>query len=168
MPPYAAPRGDAAVRITVFTMLTVALLAGCAALDPIGDPPPDLGAQPIEVVFNSDSRPRTPCLPNVDEVRAGNQKVSIVGVSGYARVNIVDEDARVVFRSDNAGQRFETNDAGEVTTIYGAEGEGTGPPARLEPGTFTVQCRPENGAAGEAMLRVLPAGAGHESPRVVP
>ncbi len=140
-------------------MLTVALLAGCAALDPIGDPPPDLEVQPIEVVFNSDSRPRTPCLPNVDEVRAGNHELSIVGVSGYARV---------VFRSANAGQRSETNDAGEVTTICGAEGEGTGPPARLEPGTFTVQCRPEGFAAGEATLRVLPARAGHESPRVAP
>ncbi len=149
------------VRIAVLTTLAVALLAGC------GDPPPDPEVQPIEVVVNSDSRLSTPCLLNVDEVRAGNHEVSIVGVSGYAQVNIVDEDARVVFRSDNAGQRIETNDAGEVT-IYGAEGKGTGPPARLEAGTFTVQCRPENGVAGEATLRVLPARAGHESPSVVP
>jgi hypothetical protein len=167
MPPHIAPRDDAAVRIIGLTMLTVALLAGCAALDPISDPPPDPEVQPIEVVVNSDSRPKTPCLLNVEEVRAGNHAVSVVGVSGYARVNIIDEDARVVFRTDNAGQRIETNDAGEVTTIHGGEGEGSGPPARLKAGTFTVQCRPENGAVGEATLRVLPARAGHESPTVV-
>lgn len=157
----------AVVRLAVLTMLTVALLVGCAVLDPLGDSPPDLEVQPIEVVVNSGSRPSMPCLLNVDEVRAGHHEVSIIGVSGYARVSIVDEDARVVFRSDNVGQRTETNDAGEVT-IYGAEGEGTGPPARLEPGTFTVQCRPENGVAGEATLRVLTARADHQSPSVVP
>jgi hypothetical protein len=168
MPPHTAPRGNAAGRITVLTLVTTVLLAGCAAWDPISDPPPDPEVQPIEVVVNSDSRPKTPCLLNVDEVHAGSHEVSIVGVSGFARVNIVDENARVVFRMDNAGQRIETNDAGEVTTIHGAEGEGAGPPARLEPGTFTVQCRPENGVAGEATLRVLPARAGHASPSVAP
>src|SRR3954447_7926766 len=156
MPSKTAPRGDAAVQITVLTMVTIALLAGCAALDPISDPPPDPEVQPIEVVVNSDSRPQTPCLLNVEQLRAGDHEVRIVGVSGYARINIVDEDARVVFHTDNAGQRIETNDAREVTTIRGAEGEGGGPAARLAPGTYTVQCRPKNGAPGEATLRVLP------------
>ena len=168
MPPHTPPRCGAAVLLAVLTMATSTLLTGCAALDPISDPPPDPEVQPIEVVVNSDSRPETPCLLNVHEVRAGNHEVSIVGVSGYARVNLVDENSRVVFRTDNAGQRIETNDAGEVTTIHGAEGEGSGPPARLAPGTFTVQCRPVNGAAGEATLRVLPARAGHGSRSVAP
>jgi len=157
MPPYGSP----------LAVVTAALLGGCAGLEPLSDPAPDPEVQPIEVVVNSDSRPQTPCLLNVDEVRAGNHEVRIVGVSGYARVDIVDEDGRLVFGTDNAGQRIETNGAGEVTSIHGGDGEGSGSPARLGPGTYTVQCRPKNGAPGQATLRGLPARAGHKAPRVV-
>ena len=122
----------------------------------------------MEVVDNRDSRPQTPCLLNLDQVRAGDLDVRVVGVSGYARVTLVDEDARAVFRTDNAGQRIETNDAGELTTIHGTEGEGGGSTARLAPGTYTVQCRPKNAAPGEATRRVLPARAGNKAPRVGP
>jgi hypothetical protein len=38
MPSKTAHRGDAAVQITVLTMVTIGLLAGCAALDPFRDP----------------------------------------------------------------------------------------------------------------------------------
>ncbi|MFL6132890.1 MAG: hypothetical protein ACJ72A_08810 [Nocardioidaceae bacterium] len=72
-----------------------------------------------------------------------------------------------MFGTDNAGQRIETNGAGEVTSIHGGDGEGGGSPARLGPGTYTVQCRPEKGVPGDATLRGLPARAGHKAPRVV-
>lgn len=145
------------------------LVSGCAGWDPISDPPVDPEVQPLEVVVNSDTRPGSPCLLNVDKVRAGEHAVSIIGVSGFARVKIVDEDRSVVFHGDNAGQRITTNDAGEVT-IHAAEGEGegTGPVARLEAGTFTVVCRPEDGEPGEATLRVLPARPGHEPASTAP
>lgn len=166
MPSHHTLRRSAAVLIT---LLAPALVTGCAGWDPISDPPADLEVQPLEVVVNSDTRPESPCLLNVNKVRAGEHAVSIIGMSGFARVRIVDEDDRIVFRSDNEGQRMTTNDAGEVT-IHAAEGEGegTGPAARLEAGTFTVQCRPEDGAPGEATLRVLPARAGHESSSTAP
>lgn len=131
-------------------------------MEALSDPPPDPEVQPIEVVVNSDSRPQTPCL-----LRAGNHEVRIVGVSGYARVDIVDEDGRLVFGTDNAGQHIETNGAGEVTSIHGGDGEGSGPPARLGPGPYAVQCRPEKGVPGDATLRGLPARAGYKAPRVV-
>lgn len=123
-------------------------LPACAALS---DPPPDPEVQPLEVVVNSSSQPETPCLLNVDTIRAGDHDVSVIGESGPARVRIVDERGRVVFRTDNAG-----------------EGEGMGPPARLVAGTYTVECRPDTGQAGEAALRVLPARPGHGSPDSAP
>lgn len=134
-------------------------LAGCA-LDPISDPPPDPEVLPLEVVVNSDTQPGHPCLLNYDQVRAGDHAVTVIGVSGYARVRFVDEKHHVVFRTDNAGQRIETDADGEVT-IIGGEGEGSGPPARLETGTVTVQCRPRDGKPGETTLEVLPARKGH-------
>ena len=134
-------------------------LSGCAGWDPISDPPPPLEVQPLEVVVNSSTRPDSPCLLNIDKVRAGEHQVSIIGESGFAPVRILDEAGEVAFRGDNSGQRITTDDAGEVT-IHGGE-ENSGPPARLEAGTYTVQCRPEQGEAGEAMLRVLPARPGH-------
>jgi hypothetical protein len=75
-------------------------------------------------------------------------------------VRFVDERHRVVFRTDNAGQRIETDADGEVARI-GGEGEGSGPPARLETGTLTVQCRPKDGKPGQTTLEVLPAREGH-------
>lgn len=166
MPPRHTLRRGAAVLIT---MLASALVTGCAGWDPISDPPADPEMQPLEVVVNSDTQPETPCLLNVNEVRAGEHPVSIIGVSGFTRVKIIDEDHRVVFRGDNAGQRITTNDAGEVT-IHAAEGEAedTGPAARLEAGTFAVQCRPEDGEPGGATLRVLPARPGHEPASTAP
>ena len=80
----------------------------------------------------------------------------VIGESGYARVRIVGERGKVVFRTDNEGQRIETDEDGGVT-IVGGEGEGAGPAARLDAGTFKVLCRPEDGEAGEATLEVLPA-----------
>jgi hypothetical protein len=68
-------------------------------------------------------------------IRATPTRVAIVEVSGFARV---------VFRTDNAGQRIESNAAGEVTG------------------------RPKHGAPGGATLRVLPARARHKAPRVGP
>lgn len=148
-----APRGGVAL-----TLASLAL-TGCA-FDPISDPPPDPEEQPLEVVVNSRSRPHTPCLLNVAEVRAGDHAVSVIGESGYARVRIVDESGRVVFRTDNAGQRIETDEDGDVT-IVGGEGEGQGPLAHLEAGTFTVKCLPKDGGPGKATLVVLPARPGH-------
>jgi hypothetical protein len=58
------------------------------------------------------------------------------------------EDARVAFLAENVGQRIETNDAGEATSIDGAGGEGREFWARLESGTYFVKCRPRNGAPG--------------------
>ena len=110
--------------------------------------------------MNSDTRPDRPCLLNVDWVRAGDHAVTVIGVSGFSRVRIVDEKHRVVFRTDNAGQRIETDADGGVT-IIGGEGEGGGPPARLEAGTFTVQCRPKHGEPGDTTLKVLPARSAH-------
>ncbi len=142
-------------------LATLGLLAlpGCAGLDPISDGPEDPEVQPLEVVVNSPSRPDTPCLLNVEEVRAGVHGVSVIGESGYVRIRIRDERGRVVFRTDNAGQRIETDEDGNKT-IIGA-GEGDGPPARLATGTYTVECRPRTGEAREAALRVLPARPGH-------
>ena len=54
--------------------------------------------------MNSDTQPDHPCLLNYDQVRAGDHVVTVIGVSGYARVRFVDEKHRVVFRTDNAGQ----------------------------------------------------------------
>ena len=108
------------------------------------------------MVVNSSRRPQTPCLLNVDQVRAGDHPVHVIGESGYARVRIVDERGKVVFRTDNEGQRIETDEDGRVT-IVGGEGEGAGPAARLDAGTFKVLCRPADGEAGEATLEVLPA-----------
>ncbi len=143
-------------RLTVAVALLGLLgLPGC-----FSDPPLDPEVQPLEVVVNSSRRPETPCLLNVEEVRAGDHDVTVIGESGYARVRIVDERGRVVFRTDNAGQRIETDEDGEVV-IVGGEGEGMGPPARLEAGTYTVECRPKTGEAGEAALRVLPARPGY-------
>ena len=137
----------------------VTLLAGCA-LDPHLDPHLDPEVLPLEVVVNSDTQPDHPCLLNYDQVRAGDHAVTVIGVSGYARVRFVDARHRVVFRTDNAGQRIETDADGEVT-IIGGESEGSGPSARLEAGTVTVQCRPKDGKPGEATLKVLPARKGH-------
>lgn len=150
-----------------FALLGLLALSGCSALDPLSDGPVDPEVQPLEVVVNSHSRPETPCLLNVDKVRAGNHDVTVIGESGHARVRIVDERGRVVFRTDNAGQRIETDADGEVT-IIGGEGEGMGPTARLAAGRYTVECRPETGEAGEAALRVLPARPGHDSPDSAP
>ena len=137
----------------------VTLLAGCA-LDPHLDPHLDPEVLPLEVVVNSDTQPDHPCLLNYDQVRAGDHAVTVIGVSGFARVRFVDARHRVVFRTDNAGQRIETDADGEVT-IIGAESEGSGPSARLEAGKVTVQCRPKDGKPGEATLKVLPARKGH-------
>lgn len=157
-----APPPRSAIVRTAVSVVASTLLAGCAALDPISDPPVDPEVQPLEVVVNSRSQPDEPCLLNVDQVRAGDHAVTVIGESGYAKVLLVDEDGTVVFRTDNAGQRIETDDDGAIT-IHGAEGEGEGPVATLEAGTFTVQCRPENGTAGETTLEVLPARADHGS-----
>jgi hypothetical protein len=157
-------RPDLGPRLTVVVALLGLLgLPACAALDPLSDGPVDLEVQPLEVVVNSRSRPEMPCLLNVEEVRAGDHDVSVIGESGHARVRIVDERGRVVFRTDNSGQRIETDEDGEVT-IIGGESEGIGPPARLVAGTYTVECRPEAGEAGDATLRVLPARPGRGSP----
>ena len=151
-----APRRSATVPIAL--LILPLALCGCAGWDPISDPPPPLESQPLEVIVNSGTRPDAPCLLNVDKVRAGEHPVSIIGESGFARVRLLDEAGGVTYRGDNAGQRVTANDAGEVT-IHGVE-EGSGPPARLDAGTYTVQCRPEQGEPGEAVLRVLPARPG--------
>ncbi len=163
LPPVAWADGPCPRLTVAVALLGLLGLPGCASLDPISDPPVDLEVQPLEVVVNSRSQPETPCLLNVEEVRAGEHDVTVIGESGYARVRIVDERGRVVFRTDNAGQRIETNEDGEVKIIgsEGEGGEGMGPPARLEAGTYTVECRPETGEAGDAALRVLPARPGH-------
>ena len=155
-----APRGGVALTLAWLA------LSGCS-FDPISDPPPDPEEQPLEVVVNSRSRPNTPCLLNVEKVRAGDHTVSVIGESGYARVHIVDESGRVVFGTDNAGQRVATDEDGNVT-IVGGEGEGEGSPVRLEAGTFTVRCRPRDGGPGKATLVVLPARPGHGSTSKAP
>jgi hypothetical protein len=110
------------------------------------------------VVVHSSTVRETPCLLNVDEVRAGDHSVNVIGESGYAQVRIVDERGRVVFRKDNKGQRIETDDDGDVTIVGGeGEGAGAGPAAHLDAGTFKVECRPKDGEPGEATLEVLPA-----------
>ena len=146
----AARRAQAALSAAGFVVL-----AGCA-FDPLSDPPVPLEEQPLEVVVNGDTRPDSPCLLNVDVIRAGDHAVTVIGESGYARVRIVDEQQRVVFRTDNAGQRIEIDAEGQKI-IIGGEGDGTGPVARLGAGTFTVHCRPRQGEPGETTLRVLPA-----------
>src|SRR5689334_23363660 len=62
---------------TLMAVAAAVLLAGCAAWDPISDPPPDPEVQPLEVVVNSHSNPGEPCLTNVDEVRAGDHAVFV-------------------------------------------------------------------------------------------
>jgi hypothetical protein len=146
----------------------LSVLAGCAGFDPISDPPPEPEVQPLEVVVNSSTMPDDPCLLNVEMVRAGDHAVVVVGESGFARVTVVDDGGRVVFATDNAGQRVETDASGKVTAIVGGEGEGEGPPAHLEAGTYTVKCHPKIGEAGEATLRVLPARPGHDGTGTAP
>jgi hypothetical protein len=131
------------------------------ALFLFSDPAPDPEVQPLEVVVNSHSNPERPCLLNVEQIRAGVHTVTVIGESGYARVRIVNQQQEVVFRTDNAGQRIETDEDGNITGIIGGEAEGEGASAHLEPGTFTVQCHPRDGESGEATLEVLPARPGH-------
>jgi len=150
-PPRLLRAGARAAGVT----LTIAALAlTVCSLDPISDPPVDLEVQPLEVVVDSRSRPHTPCLLNVEKVRAGDHAVTVIGDSGYAQVRILDESGRLVFRTDNTGQRIETDEDGGVTIVGG---EGHGPQAHLEPGTFSVTCRPKDGKPGETTLVVLPA-----------
>jgi hypothetical protein len=127
----------------------------------VSDEPEEPEIQPLEVVVNSSTVTKRPCLLNVDQVRAGDHAVVVIGESGYAKVHIVDEGGRVVFRTDNEGQRIETDEDGDVTIVQG-EGEGEeGPAAHLDAGTFKVVCRPESGEPGEATLEVLRARPGH-------
>ena len=125
-----------------------------SALWLVSDESEDPEVQPLEVVVNSSRRPETPCLLNVDQVRAGNHSVNVIGESGYAKVRMVDERGKVVFRTDNEGQRIEPDDDGDVTIVGG---EGGGPAAHLDAGTFKVVCRPEDGEPGEATIEVLAA-----------
>jgi hypothetical protein len=145
----------ATVMLVVLAVCVIGLLLFYGALLLISDEGAEPEVQPLEVVVNSSRRPE-PCLLNVDQVRAGDHPVSVIGESGYAKVRIVDEHGKVVLRTDNEGQRITTDDDGDVT-IHGGEGEGEGPAAHLDPGTFTIVCRPQSGEPGEATLKVLPA-----------
>ena len=144
------------VLLVLLAILCALGLLFFAALWLLSDEGEEPDVQPLEVVVNSSRRPQTPCLLNVDQVRAGDHPVHVIGESGYARVRIVDERGKVVFRTDNEGQRIETDGDGRVT-IVGGEGEGAGPAARLDAGRFKLLCRPEDGESGEATLEVLPA-----------
>ena len=144
------------VLLVLLAILCALGLLFFAAVWLVSDEGEEPEVQPLEVVVNSSRQPQTPCLLNVDQVRAGDHPVHVIGESGYARVRIVGERGKVVFRTDNEGQRIETDEDGDVT-IVGGEGEGAGPAARLDAGTFKVLCRPEDGEAGEATLEVLPA-----------
>ena len=144
------------VLLVLLAILCALGLLSFAAVWLLSDGGEEPEVQPLEVVVNSSRKPETPCLLNVDQVRAGDHSVHVIGESGYAKVRIVDEQGRVVFRTDNRGQRIETDEDGNVT-IHGGQGEGAGPAARLDAGTFKVLCRPDNGEAGEASLEVLPA-----------
>ena len=158
-PPPARRPADALVEV-LFVVLAIVCALGLlwfSALWLFTDEGEDPEVQPLEVVVNSSSRPDTPCLLNVDQVRAGDHSVSVIGESGYAKVRIVDERGKVVFRTDNEGQRIETDDDGDVTIVGG---EGEGPTARLDAGIFRVMCRPEDGEPGAATLEVLPARPG--------
>ena len=155
-------RGQNALLVTLAVLgaaVVVLVLGTTLLMFLMTDPPEDPEVQPLEVVVNSRSRPDVPCLLNVDEVRAGSHPVSVIGESGYAVVRIVDEQDRVVFRTDNEGQRIETDEDGAIT-IVDPRGEGEGPAARLRSGTFTVECDPEEGEPGTATLEVLPARDG--------
>lgn len=154
-----SPTSRPSATLPIASVALALALCGCAGWDPISDPPPPLEVQPLEIVVNSVARPESPCLLNINRVRAGEHQVTIIGESGLVRVRMLDEAGEVAFRGDNTGQRITTDDAGKVT-IHGGE-EGSGPPARLTAGTYTVQCRPEHGAPGEAILRVLPARPGY-------
>lgn len=157
---------DGSTRQLVLAAACMAGVSGCAGLDPLSDPPPDPEVRPLDVVVDSSRRPDTPCLLNTGTLRGGEHQVTVIGESGYARVRILDQRGRVVFRTDNAGQRIETDEDGDVTIIGGegeGEGEGRAAAVRLAAGRFTVQCRPRNGQAGEAKLQVLPARPGHGS-----
>lgn len=144
------------VLLVVLAILCALGVLFYSALWLLSDPPPDPEVQPLEVVVNSSRHPETPCLLNVEQVRAGDHPVNVIGESGYAKVRIVDEHGKVVFRTDNEGQRIETDEDGDVT-IVGGEGEGAGPAAHLDAGKFKVNCRPDDGKSGEAILEVLPA-----------
>ncbi len=155
--PTRRPLGAFARSLLVVLAILCALgLLFYSALWLLSDESEDPEVQPLEVVVNSSRRPETPCLLNVDQVRAGDHPVNVIGESGYAKVRIVDERGKVVFRTDNEGQRIETDDDGDVT-IVGGEGEGAGPAAHLDAGRFKVNCRPEDGKPGQATLEVLPA-----------
>ena len=155
--PTRRPLGASGIFLLVVPAMLCAFgLLYYSALWLLSDEGEDPEVQSLEVVVNSSSRPETPCLLNVAQVQAGDHPVSVIGESGYAKVRIVDERGAVLFRTDNEGQRIETNDDGDVT-IHGGEGEGGGPAAHLGAGRFTVVCRPENGKPGEATLKVLPA-----------
>jgi len=156
----APTRGPIGAFAKVLLVLCALGLLFYSALWLVSDEPEEPEIQPLEVVVNSSTQSETPCLLNVDQVRAGDHDVVVIGESGYAKVRIVDERGKVVFRTDNEGQRIETNEDGDVT-IVGGQGEGEGPAAHLDAGTFKVVCRPEDGEPGEATLEVLPARPGH-------
>ena len=154
--PTRRPLGAFARFLLVVLAILCALgLLFYSALWLLSDEGEDPEVQPLEVVVNSSRRPEMPCLLNVDQVRAGHDHpVNVIGESGYAKVRIVDERGKVVFRTDNEGQRIKTDDDGDVTIVGG---EGEGPAAHLDAGRFKVICRPDDGKPGEATLEVLPA-----------
>jgi len=155
--PTRRPLGASGIFLLVVPAMLCAFgLLYYSALWLLSDEGEDPEVQSLEVVVNSSSRPETPCLLNVAQVQAGDHPVSVIGESGYAKVRIVDERGKVVFRTDNEGQRIETDDDGGVT-IVGGEGEGEGLAAHLDAGRFKVVCRPDDGEPGEATLEVLPA-----------
>ena len=114
------------VLLVLLAILCALGLLFFAAVWLVSDEGEEPEVQPLEVVVNSSRQPQTPCLLNVDQVRAGDHPVHVIGESGYARVRIVGERGKVVFRTDNEGQRIETDEDGDVT-IHRRRGRGRGP-----------------------------------------
>lgn len=117
-------------------LAALASLSGC-----FGDPPPAPEVAPIEVVVGSRGTPSGPCLLNRDEVAAGVHDVTVIAERGPARVVLTDETGDVVLDVGAA-----PGSVGQVASV------------RLDEGHHVVRCRIEGGAAGEAALRVGPAG----------
>jgi hypothetical protein len=142
----------------VLAVLVGTALSGCSALDPISHPPVDLEVQPLEVVVNSSSRPEDPYLLNIGMVKRGEHASRSSGSPGSLGCTSSSTSAgRSRSGPTTPGSAIETNETDETTILQG-EGEGSGPPAHLEAGTCSVRCRPGNRDAGEATLRVGPAG----------